>query len=406
MTEQDLDNILRTIKALPDGSDETARALLKAAADSITIDKIKELTAGTPEQTGTPQNLSSSEILLFSEMEILKMPTRFKKQFRYKGVTAHVHKRKSGKTNWNYEVRCMIEGVKFNVSSNDFGKAKQKFIDKLDEYDKYGVLQTPSVPTSLDGFANYFFENFYRRKVKAETLRIGLNQYKNHIAPHFKNAQLKKITPKQCQELLDRLDDEGKGKTADDVHSLLNMIFKAAVKHNIIHNNPLDMVFHTKHEHQHGSALTKDEERLLLTSTKGTPQQLMFAIGLYTGMRPNEYETARLDGEFITAVNSKRKNGKIEYKKIPITPMLKPYLDGVSAIEFSSLRVMRDRFNKLFPHHKLYDLRTTFYTRCQECGVADVARDEFVGHSLGALGNAYTDLFDEFLMREANKLNY
>lgn len=64
------------------------------------------------------------------------------------------------------------------------------------------------------------------------------------------------------------------------------------------------------------------------------------------------------------------------------------------------------RFNKIFPTHKLYDLRTTFYTRCQECGVADVARDEFVGHSLGALGNAYTDLSDEFLLREANKLNY
>lgn len=123
-------------------------------------------------------------------------------------------------------------------------------------------------------------------------------------------------------------------------------------------------------------------------------------------MRPNEYETAKLDGEFITAVNSKRKNGKIEYKKIPVTPMLKPYLVDVDKIEFSSLRIMRDRFNKLFPHHKLYDLRTTFYTRCLECGVADVARDEFVGHSLGALGNAYTDLSDEFLISERNKLSY
>ena len=202
------------------------------------------------------------------------------------------------------------------------------------------------------------------------------------------------------------MDGQGKGKTADDVHSLLNMIFKAAVKHNIIHSNPLDMVFHTKHEHKHGSALSKDEEKLLLKKTAGTPQQLMFAIALYTGMRPNEYATARLEGGFIKAINSKRKNGKIEYKKIPVTPMLKPYVDGVDEIKFSSLRIMRDRFNKIFPTHKLYDLRTTFYTRCQECGVADVARDEFVGHSLGALGNAYTDLSDEFLIREANKLNY
>ena len=209
-----------------------------------------------------------------------------------------------------------------------------------------------------------------------------------------------------CQELIDRLSEQGKGKTADDVYSLLNMIFKAAVKHNIIHTNPMDMVFHTKHEQQHGTALTKEEENLLLSSMAGTPQQLMFAIALYTGMRPNEYETAKLEGDFITAINSKRKNGKVKYKKIPITPMLKHYLVGVDKIEFSSLRILRDRFNKLFPKHKLYDLRTTFYTRCQECGVADVARNEFVGHSLGALGNAYTDLSDEFLLREGNKFNY
>ena len=250
----------------------------------------------------------------------------------------------------------------------------------------------PTVPTAFDEFANYYFENFYKRKVVASTYRIGLNQYKNHINPHFGNVMLKKITPKKCQELIDRLDEEGKGKTADDVHSLLNMIFKAAVKHNVLPNNPMDMVFHKQHEREHGTALTKDEERLLLEAMSGTPQQLMFAVGLYTGMRPNEYETARLEGDFIVAVNSKRKNGKVEYKKIPVTPMLRPYLDGVDKLQFSSSRIMRDRFNKLFPNHKLYDLRTTFYTRCHECGIAPVARDEFVGHSHGALGNAYTDV--------------
>lgn len=217
---------------------------------------------------------------------------------------------------------------------------------------------------------------------------------------------MRKITPKACQDLLDRLNEQGKGKTADDVHSLLNMIFKAAVKHNVLINNPLDMVFHTKHERKHGTALLKEEEKLLLDSTAGTPQQLMFAVGLYTCMRPNEYETAHLEGDFIVAINSKRKNGKVEYKKIPITPMLRPYLDGVDKLRFSSLRIMRDRFNKLFPNHKLYDLRTTFYTRCQECGIAPVARDEFVGHSLGELGNTYTDLSDEFLLTEGQKFKY
>ena len=57
-------------------------------------------------------------------------------------------------------------------------------------------------------------------------------------------------------------------------------------------------------------------------------------------MRPNEYETARLVDDFIVAVNSKRKNDKVEYKKIPATPMLRPYLDGVDRLQFSSLRML------------------------------------------------------------------
>ena len=99
MTNQELDNILKTLKSLPDGNDELARAVLKAAADSITLNKVKELTAtvGNKEQQKTNESMNYSEILIFSKEEILKMPARFRKDFRCQGITAHVHKRRSGK---------------------------------------------------------------------------------------------------------------------------------------------------------------------------------------------------------------------------------------------------------------------------------------------------------------------
>lgn len=215
-----------------------------------------------------------------------------------------------------------------------------------------------------------------------------------------------KITPSDCQNLLDGIVAKGHGKTANEVYSLLSCIFKCAIAHHIITYSPLDTVLYIQHVSKSGTALSKEEESKLLNAFKNTPYEVLFAVALYKGLRPNEYKTAEIKGKFIVAVNSKRKNKKIEYKRIPISPMLRPYLNGVSELKYPSEQVMRDRFNEILPNHKLYDLRTTFYTRCKECGISEVALKEFAGHSLGALGNAYTDLSDEYLLKEGEKLKY
>lgn len=338
--------------------------------------------------------------------ELSLMPKTFRKEFRTQGCTAHVRKRRSGKNSWNYEIRYRRNGYNITASANNLDQAKHKFIEMLGSAEKCVKNKESTIPSTFDKFANYFFEKFYKRKVGKSTFRVAMSNYKNHVAPHFGDMPLKQITADRCQELLDRLIDEDKVRTEENVFTMLNMIFKAAVKHGVMAHNPIDMVFHTKHEREHGKALTKDEERKLLEQTAGTPYQLMFAIGLYTGLRPNEYKTAYIDGDFIVANNSKRKNGKVELKKIPITPMLAPYLEGVKELHFTRLEQIRHKFNGILPAHKLYDLRTTFYTRCMECGVAEVATKTFVGHALGGMADTYTDLSDEFLYTEGQKLKY
>ncbi len=381
------------------------------------IQKLLSLTQYAPEEKqneianllteAATQHPETEGALRFTQKDYLKMPRKFRRLFKTQGLTARVYRRltSSKLKHYNYEIRLRSEGYNIYACADNLTEAKQKFIQKLNEYEKLGEEQA-AVPSTFSKFAEYFFNKFYSRKVSESTLRVAKNQFKNHLSPYFKDTALKRITPNVCQELIDRLEAESKGKTAEDLHSLLNIIFKAAIKHGLITNNPIDMVVHNKHEREHGKALTKDEEKLLLDKTAGTPYQLMFAVALYTGLRPNEYKTARVESDFIVANNSKRKNGKVETKKIPITPMLKPHLKGVSEFHFTRLEQIRNKFNAILPGHRLYDLRTTFYTRCMECGIAEAAIKKFVGHTLGGLADTYADLSDEFLFKEGQKLFY
>ena len=287
-----------------------------------------------------------------------------------------------------------------------YGRSYQEVEKKLQKLVKTGIKKkrtTNIIPTDFDGFSKYYFETFRKRKIAPTTYTADLRRYDRYLKNKFGKRSLKSITPKECQDILDRINATGKGKTADEIFSLLSVIFKAAIKHGIIARNPLDIVFHKQHERVNGKVLKiADIKRLMTSNSKFLP---LFLIALYTGLRPNECEKFEIDGDFIKAVNSKRKNGKVEYKRIPIMHELKPFLTGdfAKVPQYESLRI---EFKRVLPEFTLKDLRKTFNSRCIECGVNEIARKIWMGHSLGVLGQAYTELSDEFFLKEAQKFYF
>lgn len=348
-------------------------------------------------------------LLKFTEKEISKMPKRFRKEFRVEGCTAHVRKRCDERYRCSYEIRYRRNGYNVTASARTLEEAKQKFIEKLhqaDEQKKLGV-QSPAgnrVPTTFNEFAVFWLENFHKRKVVEERYKNSKRLLQQKLANRFANIQIKNINAKDLQDIIDEY--IAMGRTAEDIHGLLNQIFTYAVKFGLITLNPVELVFRKPHKRKHGKALTLEEENLLLSASAGTKYQIMFAVALYTGMRPNEYKSATIKGNMIIAKNSKRRYGELEYKRIPIIKKLKPYLDGVEKITWVKYEKIRAKFKEILPNHILYDLRTTFYTHCETCGVAEVAKNEMVGHSNGKLPDTYLDLSDEFLLKEAEKLDW
>ena len=401
--QEKLTALLKVLATTPN-SDEHIAFVLQLAEESVSADTLRKLVknnAATQSDVGK-QRLDDVPKLKFTNQEINQMPKTFRKEFRADGCTARIRKRPSGKHGVIYEIRYRRNGYNISVANKNLAEVKRLFIQALKT--AKASQKITGVPKTFHSFSMYYFENFRIKKVAEKTYKTDYNRYKKYLQPYFEEIPLVKISPKDCQDLIDDLEEEGKGKTSAEIYSLLSVIFKMAMLHRLIEYNPLDIVIHTKHESQHGVALTKEEEKKLLENTNDVILRNALALGLYTGLRPNEYKTAKIEGQFIVAVNSKRKNGKIEHKKIPITKMLEPYLaDGINVPTEKRLRAA---IRAVLPDHKLYDLRTTFYTRCMECGVAESALKEFVGHSFGQLGDAYTDLSEEYLLKEGAKLLY
>lgn len=296
-----------------------------------------------------------------------------------------------------------------NVKHYVYGRTQNDVLLKIQRLIKNGPpkkrnLSPGGVPTTFNAFAQYYFENFRVKKVAKQTLKADLYRYNKHIKPVFKEKPLKHVTALECQKLIEKLSAQGLGKTADEVFSILSLIFKIAIKHDIIRNNPLDIIYRERHERKHGRVLSPADILDLKSKLTGDPFEKIFLIALYTGLRPNEYHKFEIKGNFIVAVNSKRKNGKIEYKKIPVMKGLKPYLNG--EITRPHYQAIRKKFKEILPDFSLKDLRKTFNSRCVECGINDTVRKLWVGHSLGELGATYTELSDEFMLLEAQKFFY
>lgn len=386
--------------------------VMRIAGDFTTaIEKLINLEA-QGNATLQQQAKSVTTMMKFTLKEISKMSSTFKKEFIANGLAAHVIKRESGRNSYCYEIRYRSNGYNITASSTDLAEAKRKFLDKTlpENITKYyvGAVNCKALPMNFEQFALYYFENFRKRKVAERTYHCDLGRLKKHILPVFGKLETKKITPPSCQALLDNLMEQNKCKTAVEIYNLLSCIFKSAIAHDLLIKNPLDVVLKPTYDQEHGVALTKEEELILLNSVTDPVVKTAFAISLFCGLRPNELATAKVHGKFIRAINSKRRKKdkqEPEYKYIPISSKLQPFLPE-QVPELPSQQVLRKHFNKALPNHILYDCRTTFYSRCKECKVDQRALDEFMGHSLGKIGNAYTDLSFEFLLKEAEKINY
>ncbi len=376
------------------------------AIDKDEIRRAKEVSSHYNFSTGTEKNNSA----LFDYKEFLKMPKELRRQFKTGKTVAHIRKKENG----SYEIRCTVNKIPISACGKTLALAKERFIEKLNYITAHEGTRSALKYTYFNDFAEYWFETVKKPTVKPNTYKSHYSTYNVHIKPFFAGMKLKEITPLVIQPLFNSMDKRGITRGSALTKLLLVQIFDAAAGERLIAANPMSSVHVLQYETNKGTALSYKEESEFLSKLNGNPYRLAMAIMLYTGVRRSELPTMQIKDGFAIVQNSKRKiTQKVTFRKIPITPMLIPYLADATKEEIleaiSPARdVLTKQFKLLSPNHHLHELRHTFITRCQECGVAREIVSVWAGHAADRTmtSTVYTHFSDDFMLEQGQKVDY
>lgn len=343
------------------------------------------------------------------QKELRKMPKKFKEIFNEEWFKNHLRKKDNG----IYELRCSIDRVPYSGAGKTPEIAAENFIKSLVKESNAPNKKTTN-KIYFNDFAESWFTKVKKTTLKSKTYKNYYNAYTVHIRPFFNKKLLTDITAMTIQPLFTSFLKRKKKKAIMDAKTLLNQIFKCAIGERIIQFNPMQNVQILKLYSEESKPLTITEEKKFLADIKDHIYKLPFLILLFTGMRRGELSSAIIENGFIVVHKNKLRLGQPDkIKKIPITPMLAPYLEFVSKTEFKQAvkitpDVLTRNFKKVCPKHHLHELRHTFITRCQECGVPLEVTTYLAGHAGDntQTSKVYTRFSDEFLLKIGEKIDY
>ena len=217
----------------------------------------------------------------------------------------------------------------------------------------------------------------------------------------IRKTPIRKIRTSDLVEIMKNV----KPRKYEELRTLFNSLFKYAIGCGVISHNPVLLTPFKRAERQTRDSLSKKEITSFFDRIK-EPKYERIKQGAYIlyffGLRPCELdEETHREGNFLIARNRKRKNGKIEYKKIPIPKESESFIDWNKPLTFQLSDKPRERlFKELLDGNTAYNLRHTFSSICQQYVRQEIV-DIWIGDSPTRLiGMHYTHFSDDFMQSQ------
>lgn len=198
----------------------------------------------------------------------------------------------------------------------------------------------------------------------------------------------------------------------EDMRTVFNSVFKFAMILGLITINPVSLVPFQRADRKVRETLSEEEIKAFLQRIKDDrfdKIRQMAYFYYFFGLRASELDKeTRREGDFLITRNRKRKNGKIEYKKIPIPKQAEILIDWNTPLHRTVRLVTANKlFKELLGDGKTaYNLRHTFSTVCQEKVRQEIV-DIWIGDSPTRLiGKHYTHFSDKFMREQMDLVEF
>lgn len=419
MTEQELSTVIAAIQnagSTPEGL-QLATTLFKLTSDTLALETIKklpnakkvsEVNVVTNKQSNNHSlNSKKKNYLKFTNKEIDAMSEPVKILLIYSGYEIKYRTIKN-----TFQVRFRRDGYNIELCGKDLNALRTKFLTAVEQ----AIPHKKPITPLLKDYINEWI-SIKKTTVKESTLKGYIDLTNTHIIPVFGDKHLDEIKRADIQNYLSDLTSKEKYRTAEKLKVQLKAIFDVAVS-DYNFKSPMAKVELANYEVKKGKSLSLSEEKTVVDYCvlhKDKPVCSAILILLYTGMRVGELVSAVLYENYIECETEKIRKGKAkEFRKIPISPMLKKIMQY---IDFEAAKtVKRDyinrRFQKILQGRHTHELRYTFITRAKECGCNLELVMLWDGHKFdkdiatSAVDRGYTTYSNDYYFKEIEKVNY
>ena len=128
-------------------------------------------------------------------------------------------------------------------SSSDLKKGKQKVSNKLKEFKKQMLLGDIHVNNIiLNDYIELWLNNYQKIQVKETTFYRDCTVFNGHIKYTIGGKKLSEVKSIDIQRLIDSEKDKYANKTIEKTYSLLNRVYKHAIKMGDVNRNPCNGV--------------------------------------------------------------------------------------------------------------------------------------------------------------------